>query len=58
MLNKITTLVKSRRFWVAVGGVIFTLSNGLGLPLDADTINHVVLIAGAWIVGDSLRLTS
>tara|TARA_R110002020_G_scaffold217969_2_gene425764 strand:+ start:966 stop:1142 length:177 start_codon:yes stop_codon:yes gene_type:complete len=57
MLNKIKTLVNSRRFWVAVGGVVFVVTDGVGLPLTAENINHVVLIAGAWIVGDSLRTT-
>ena len=57
MLKKIKTLVKSRRFWVAVGGVVFVVTDGVGLPLTAETVNHVVLIAGAWIVGDSIRAT-
>ncbi len=57
MFNKIKTLVKSRRFWVAVGGVVFVVTDGIGLPLSAEHVDHVVLIAGAWIVGDSLRAT-
>jgi len=55
MMSKIQSLFGSRRFWVAVGGVIFVLFDGLGLPLSAEQVNHVVLIGGAWIVGDSLR---
>ncbi len=55
MISKIKTLVNSRRFWVAVGGVVFVVTDGAGLPLTAENVNHVVLIAGAWIVGDSLR---
>ena len=57
MFNKIKTLSKSRRFWGAVGGVIFVVTDGVGLPLTAEQVNHVVLIAGTWIVGDSLRST-
>ena len=55
MLSKIQSLIGSRRFWVAVGGVLFVVFDGLGIGLTAEHINHVVLIAGAWIVGDSLR---
>jgi len=55
MIGKVKALTGSRRFWAAVGGVIFVFSDGLGLPLSAEQINHVVLLGGAWIVGDSLR---
>jgi hypothetical protein len=55
MLNKVKSLIGSRRFWVAVGGVLFVVFDGLGVGLSAEQINHVVLVAGAWIVGDSLR---
>ena len=55
MVSKVQGLIGSRRFWAAVGGVVFVFSDGLGLPLSAEQINHVVLIGGAWIVGDSLR---
>ena len=56
MMNKLTDVVKSRRFWVAVGGMTFVIFNGMGLDLSPDQINHVVLLGGAWIVGDSLRV--
>ena len=55
MIGKLTDVVKSRRFWVAVGGMAFVIFNGMGLDLNPDQINHVVLLGGAWIVGDSLR---
>jgi hypothetical protein len=56
MADKIMALTKSRRFWVAVGGVVLCVFNdGLGLNLDAGQVNHIVLLGGAWIVGDSLR---
>ena len=54
-MSKIQGLFGSRRFWAAVGGVVFVFSDGLGLPLAAEQINHIVLIGGAWIVGASLR---
>lgn len=57
MIDKIKTLAKSRRFWIAVGGVVVVISEHLGLSLEAETINSVVLLAASWIVGDSLRAT-
>ena len=57
MVEKIGLLFHSRRFWVALGGVVFTLFDGLGLGVSHDQVNHLVLIGGAWIVGDSLRNT-
>ena len=57
MVEKIGGLFHSRRFWVALGGVVFTLFDGLGLGVTHDQINHLVLLGGAWIVGDSLRST-
>ena len=57
MLHKLMSLFHSRRFWLALGGVVFTLFDGLGLGLTHDQIQHLVLLGGAWIVGDSLRST-
>ena len=55
MVHKIGALFHSRRFWLAIGGVVFTLFDGLGLGFTHDQINHLVMLGGAWIVGDSLR---
>ena len=55
MFEKLTPLLKSRRFWVVVGGIIVATTNGLGLDLNPEQVNHIVLLGGAWIVGDSLR---
>ena len=57
MVDKIASLFHSRRFWIALGVVVFTLFDGLGLGVTHDQINHLVLLGGAWIVGDSLRST-
>tara|TARA_R100000808_G_scaffold2804_3_gene10565 strand:- start:81469 stop:81648 length:180 start_codon:yes stop_codon:yes gene_type:complete len=54
-VNKISGLFSSRRFWVAVGGVVFVVFDAFGLGLTAEQVNHMVLLGGAWIVGDSLR---
>lgn len=55
-MDKVKTLLKSRRFWAAVGGVlVVTLQDVLGVP--EDTAHTLVGVAVAWIVGDSIRLT-
>lgn len=56
MLDKLKTLLKSRRFWTAVGGVfVVSINETLGIP--EETANTIVAIGVAWIVGDSLRVT-
>ena len=56
MIKKIKDLVKSRRFWAAVGGVIVVgLQDVLGL--EPATANSIVAVVASWIVGDSLRTT-
>ena len=56
MIKKIKDLVKSRRFWAAVGGVIVVgLQDVLGL--EPATANSIVAVVVSWIVGDSLRTT-
>ncbi len=56
-MQKIKDLVKSRRFWAAIGGVVVVgLQDVLGL--DPATANSIVAVIVSWIVGDSLRVTS
>ena len=56
MSEKIKSLLKSRRFWAAVGGVVAVcLQDTVGL--DETTTNSIVAVAVAWIVGDSIRIT-
>ena len=55
MSLKIASLFSSRRFWVAVGGVVVAMSDHVGLGLSPDVVQNVVVLGGAWIVGDSLR---
>jgi len=56
-MEKIKALLKSRRFWTAIGGVVVVAAQET-LGLDPDTTNRIVAIAVAWILGDSLRVTS
>lgn len=56
MVDKVKSLVKSRRFWTAIGTVVtIALQDVIGIP--EDTATSIVAIAVAWIVGDSLRAT-
>ena len=59
MTDKLKAMLRSRRFWVGVAGVIVICADtlfGEG-AVDPSTVQSVVLLAAAWIVGDSLRLT-
>ena len=56
MVDKLKSLVKSRRFWTAVGTVVtVALQDVIGIP--EETATSIVAVAIAWIVGDSLRTT-
>ena len=55
--DKVKTLIVSRRFWLAVSGVVFVAVQSVFPDIDQDTVNNVVVIVGSWIVGDSLRET-
>ena len=56
---KIISLLKSRRFWVAVAGVVVVSSETVrsNIGISADQTTNIVLVLGSWIVGDSLRTT-
>ena len=54
MGEKVKALLKSRRFWTAIGTVVVVfLHDTLGIP--EETANTVAAIGVSWIVGDSLR---
>jgi len=58
MNEKLKALVQSRRFWVAVAGVLAVTTQSLGITqLTPDQIEYVVILAASWIVGDSIRKT-
>ncbi len=56
-MSKMDSVFRSRRFWVAIAGVLIAISEELGLSIPSDTIIEIVLLAGAWILGDSIRKT-
>ena len=57
-MNKVTSLLKSRRFWVAAAGLAAVCSQEVfGVTLDTDQLVAVATIVVAWIVGDTVRET-
>ena len=58
MSDKLKSLLLSRRFWVAISGVIVVVTGGLGLPLSADAVTNGVVILASWILGDSITKTA
>ena len=56
-MDKLQSVWKSRRVWVAVAGVAVACAESLGMNIDPETVQYVVLLAASWIVGDSLRKT-
>lgn len=58
MKNKLTTLVQSRRFWVAAAGLVAVVGQEvLGMQLDTEQLVAVASIVVAWIIGDTVRET-
>jgi hypothetical protein len=56
-MDKLQSVWKSRRVWVAIAGVAVACADSLGMTIDPETVQYVVLLAASWIVGDSLRKT-
>ena len=52
-MDKVKALLKSRRFWTALGGVVVVVAQET-LGVDSETTNRIVALAVAWILGDSL----
>ena len=59
MVDKVKAMFRSRRFWVGVAGLAVVFADSLfgEGTVNPDTVTSITLLAAAWIVGDSLRLT-
>lgn len=55
--NKLKVMLRSRRVWVAVAGLVVACTTSMGVEVDPNLVQNVVLLAATWIVGDSLRKT-
>lgn len=57
-MNKLESLLKSRRFWATLATLVAIIAaDGLGLDVSADAIQSVAIAVAAWVVGDGLRET-
>jgi uncharacterized membrane protein len=57
-MNKVKSLLTSRRFWVAAIGLATVFSSELfGVQLDHEQLLAVTSIVVAWVVGDTIRET-
>jgi len=56
-MSKLESVFQSRRVWLAVAGVAVAISEELGVSIPAETIQQIVLMFAAWIIGDSVRKT-
>ena len=60
MGEKVKSLIRSRRFWVGVAGMLVICADSLlgEGTVNPETVLTVTLLAAAWILGDSLRETT
>jgi len=56
-MSKFESVFHSRRVWTAIGALLFAISDEFGLSIPPETIQQIVLLAGVWILGDSIRRT-
>ncbi len=57
-MDKVRSLLKSRRFWVSAVGLAGVVSTELfGVTLDTEQIVGIVTIVVAWVIGDTVRET-
>lgn len=55
-MDKLNSILKSRRFWVAALGIAVPLLNEkLGLNLTEEQQAHISAMIIAWIVGETIR---
>lgn len=56
MQDKIKSLIKSRRFWIAVSGVVVAVSQDLGITtLTPEQIQNICIMLGSLVLGESIR---
>jgi hypothetical protein len=56
MQDKFKNLLKSRRFWAVVSGLIVITTKELGIAnLDETQVQNIATLVAAWVLGESLR---
>lgn len=57
-MDKVKSLLKSRRFWASAVGLASIVSSELfGFVLDTEQVVGIVTIVVAWVIGDTVRET-
>jgi hypothetical protein len=56
-MDKIKSLLQSRRFYAAVAGLLAVFTEGFGIPIAASNLELIVGVVAAWIIGDSMNKT-
>ena len=57
MNEKLSALLRSRRFWAAVAGVVVAVTGGLGFEVDPETVTQICLVLSAWLISDGITKT-
>ncbi len=55
MNEHLTQLVKSKRFWAALLGLLAVMLKGFFPDVSDDQINNAIMLISAWIVGETFR---
>ena len=56
MQDKLKNLLRSRRFWAVVSGLIVITTKELGIAnLDETQVQNIATLVAAWVLGESLR---
>ena len=56
-MQKLLLLLKSRKFWGAVAGIVMVILTAVipDFPLDADQVANVIYVIVAFIIGTGLE---
>jgi len=56
-MNKLSALLKSRKFWAAIAGLLLVFVNEYipEFPLDAAQLTNVIYVLAAFILGTALE---
>lgn len=56
MQSKLQTLVRSRRFWAAVSGLVVVIAQDIGITgLEPDAVQNIIFLVVSWITAESIR---
>ncbi len=56
MQSKLQSLIRSRRFWAAISGLIVIIAQDMGIAdLNPDSVQNIVFLIISWITSESIR---